>query len=100
MGGRPFFGAVLAILCGLAGCVGMVYFVAEQQWEFAAVCAGAVLTSVGLWKQWRWSWWVGFALASGILVWNYEHRATITKDIWFAAGALWIYLVIIFREYN
>ncbi len=101
MGGRPLFAAMLSILCGIAGTLGAVYFTTYQEnYPVAGACAAVVIVAMGLWQQSRWAWWVGFALLSGILTWNWNNRELINEHVWFLSGLTWVYFVIVFKEYN
>lgn len=100
MAGRPLLVSILAILCIAAGLVVMIYGAAERQWLAVAGCAATVVVGVGLWKQWRWTWWIGFALLSAALVWLYQHPELANRHLWFVTGGLWAYFVILFKEFN
>jgi hypothetical protein len=100
MGGRPLIASILAILCAVGGLLGVVYFLSVDKWVLLAVSAGGIAVGAGLWQQWRWSWWVGFGLLSYLLYHNYQHAAATSQHLWFASAVLWVYFLIVFREYN
>lgn len=100
MGGRPLFAAILAIICGVGGAVGAILSLMESQWVLMAACVGAIAICVGIWRLWRWAWWVGFAILCGVLIWNFQHREIINDHIWFVSVGLWIYFIVVFKEYN
>jgi hypothetical protein len=101
MGDHPLIAGILAIACVMAGLAGIAYFTQfEENYPLAAVGAGGILIGVGLWRHWRWSWWVGFALLTGLLVWNWMHRPEVTILQWYISALLWVYFAAVFREYN
>lgn len=100
MEGRPVIAAILAVLCGIAGLLGVAYFLSAQRWPFVAASAGGIAIAFGLWNQWRWAWWVGFALLSGLLVWNWQHPTLASNHLWFVSAALWVYFLVVFKDYN
>jgi hypothetical protein len=100
MGGRPFFAAILSILCGIVGFVGAFYYGLEGNYPISGGCIGLVVVCMGLWKQWRWCWWLGFLLLSTILYWNWVNREIVNEHQWFASITLWVYFALVYRDYN